>query len=439
MKKQLSLLLILALLLSLLGCNSESYDDPGHFYYKRTQSLFEGSEGIIAPEVREMKDLRGNTERILQTYLQGPQSDDLESPIPRDTEILEWKMIHSSLHINFSSSFAQLSGVDLTIACACIAKTCMELTDAKTVRIRADGVLLNGSTYVVINEENLKLEDDSLDQLRTELTLYYTDSQRRYLIGHNVSVNLAAQDNVEAYLVEQLITAPEGLGLVSPLPSGTKLLSCRVSDGLCRLDLSKEFDQNAFSQSYAQRTTLFSLVNTLTQLEDVDRVEFYLEGSLMARYQELTISKALVFDESIIGPVRTGMNEYDATLYLANGSELYLAAVPVRIRAAVGITQAEQVVNEILRYQNENGFYSTVPADTVLNSISVNEGLCTIDLSRHFIEETEHLLLSVHSLVASVCALDGIHAALITVDGSRPEGEFGDLFLPATPSSDWYL
>lgn len=439
MKKTTSFFLILSLLLTLWGCGSDPAGDPGHFYYLRTESQFTGPDGIIAPEVRDMSEFQGNVGAILEAYMAGPESSDLESPFPRDAEILDWKIIRSSLHINFSDSFAQLSGVDLTLACACIAKTCMEVTDAHIVRIRANGALLNGSTYITMNEDNLSLMDDSLDKLRTDLTLYYTDSQRRYLIGHSVSVNLANQDNVISYLVEQLLNAPGGLGLVSPLPDGTNLLSCRVSDGLCTLDLSQEFEQHAFPQSYAQRTTLLSLVNTLTQLDDVDRVEFYLEGNLMARYQELTISKALVYDESIIGPVRTGMNEFDATLYLANGSELYLAAVPVRIRSAAGISQAEQVVTQILDYQNENGFYSTVPVGTVLHSLTVEDGLCTIDLSSEFMKETEHLLLSVHSLIASVCALDGIDQALILVDGSRPEGEFGDLFLPASPSSNWYL
>lgn len=439
MKKWLSFLLIFSLLLPTWGCGSDAIKNPGNFYYRRIESQFEGTDGIIAPEIRDVGNLRGDIGAILQAYMSGPESDELESPFPRDTEILEWKMISSSLHINFSDSFSQLSGIDLTVACACIAKTCMELTDADTIRIRADGALLNGSTYIIMTEDNLNLVDDSIDKLRTELTLYYTDSQRRYLIGHNISVNLAAQENVVSYLVEQLLTAPQGLGLVSPLPSSTRLLSCRIADGLCTLDLSQEFDQNAFAQSYAQRTTLLSLVNTLTQLEQIDRVEFYLEGNLMARYQELTISKALVYDESIIGPVRTGMNEFDATLFLANGSELYLAAVPVRVRSTAGISQAEQVVIQILSYENENGFYSTVPKDTVLNSIHVEDGLCTIDLSRHFIDDTEHLLLSVHSLIASVCALEGIEKALITVDGVRPEGEFGDLFLPASPSSDWFL
>lgn len=439
MRKLTALLLLSALLLSLAGCAEPGPVQPGQFYYLRATPQFSGEEAMIVPETRELLGMQDDLDKILQAYLQGPLSDTMQSPFPRDTTIVEWKMIHSSLHLNFSKQLAQLSGVDLSLACACVAKTCMELTDAQTVRIRADGALLNGSTYIVMHKSNLLLADDSLDQLRTELTLYYTDSQRRYLLVHTQAVNLADQEDIASYLVGQLLNPPEAKGLVSPLPEGTRLLSCRISDGLCTLDLSQEFEQNAFSQSFAQRTTLLSLVNTLTQLEDVQRVEFYLEGSLMARYQELTLSNALVFDESAIGPVRTGMNEYDATLYVSNGSALYLAAVPLRIRAVAGISQAEQVVQQLLDYRNPNGFQSTIPAGTRLRSLEITDGLCTIDLSGAFLSDTEQLPLRVHAIVASVCALDGIDQVLLTVEGSSPKGEYGALFVPLAPSSDWFL
>lgn len=439
MKRILSFLLTLILLLPLSACGSDGPQDPGNFYYLRTEAQYEGTDGIIAPEERELKDLRDDIGALLKEYLQGPSDKALESPFPRDTTLLDWQMIRGSLHLNLSDSFAQLSGIDLSLACACLARTCLELTQASTIRIRADGAMLNGSTYVILSNDNLFLSDDSLDKLRTDLTLYYTDENRRYLLGHNISVNLAAQDDVVSYLVEQLMTAPSGMGLVSALPSGTKLLGSRISDGVCTLDFSMDFELNAFSQSYAQRTTLLSLVNTLTQLESIEKVEFHIEGSLMARYRQLNISKALVFDESIIGPVRTGVNEFDATLYLSNGSELYLAAIPTRIRSAASVSQAESVVAQLIAYHNDNGFFSTIPENTQLHSVTVEDGLCTIDLSAEFLSDTDQLRLSVRSIVASVCALEGIDRAQITVDGQTPGGDYQDLFQPLTPNSNWYL
>lgn len=439
MKRILPFILILSMILFATACSAEKPLDPGDFYYRRIDTGFQSTDGVVAPETRELQGIRGDLDALLQSYFSGPTSAFLESPFPRDAVLLDWSMTDSTLNLNFNDSFAQLSGVDLTIACACICRTVFGLTDAQTILIHANGTPLDGNPYIEIGIDTLTYEDDSLDRLLTDLTLYYPDAERRYLIGHSVSINLAAQTDAISYLVEQLKDAPDGMGLVSPLPAGTKLLNATVTDGLCVLDFSPEFESNGFFQSHAQRTTLLSLVNTLTQLDTIDRVEFYLEGNLMARYRQLNISTALVFDESVIGPVRTGVNEFDATLYLSNGSELYLASVPTRIRSTAAIPQAELVVKQLLSYQNPNGFYSTIPAGTVLNRLTIEDGLCCIDLSGDFLKETNHLTLSVRSIVASVCALEGIDTVLITIDGEIPVGNYTEYFLPQSPRSDWYL
>lgn len=435
MKRILSLLLCLALMT---GCSPQPRD-PGNFYYRRARNEFQGDQGVIAPEERELEGIREDLGALLEEYFAGPVTSQLESPFPRDTKLLDWNMSGTNLQLSLSQEFAQLSGVDLTIACGCILRTFTELTQAKSIRIHADGALLNGSAYLHLNQDSLHLADDSLDKLRTDLTVYYASADRRYLVGQSISVNLTEQSDIIAYLVEQLTAPPAGVGLVSPLPEGTQLLDAAISDGICSLNFNAEFQNNAFSQSFAQRTTLLSLANTLTQLEEIKGVEFQVDGSLLARYRQLHLSEALVFDESAIGPVRTGMNEFDATVYVSNGSEQYLAAVPIRVRQLPGISQAELVVEQLIEYRNDNGFESPIPQGTVLNHLTIENGLCTVDLSEEFLDAGERLPQAVHAVVASVCALDGVEQARITIDGQTPKGGYGDLFEPLEPSSNWYL
>ena len=437
MKKCLIFLLTAALLLALSSCGAGQAKDPGNFYYRRTEPEYLGSEGIIASEIRDLSDLRGDLGKLLEAYLLGPQSDHLQSPFPRDTRLIEWKHENDVLKITLSEEFAQLSGIELTVACGCIARTFLELTDVSAVQLQVQDALLNSNPFITMARDTLSLSDDGIEKLRTDLTLYYTDEDRRYLIGHTISVNLAALDNVETYLVEQLKTAPSGMGLVSPLPSGTKLLSCSISNGVCVLNFSGEFESNGYSESYAQRTTLLSLVNTLTQLDHIDRVELQLEGTLMVRYRQFNISKALIFDESAIGPVRTGVNEFDSTLYLCNGSSAYLSAVPARIQYTTGISQAELVVNNLLTYQNPNGFYTPIPSATKLNSVKTVDGLCTVDLSQEFLS-SEDLILSARAVCASVCDLEGIDSVQILIDGTVPADVPTYLFEPMTPDPNWF-
>lgn len=438
MKKWICILLCAAVGLSLFACGSSSAKDPGNFYYRRIEPKYLGTEGIIAPESRELFSLREDLQAMLELYFLGPQSSDLESPFPRDTALLDWSLENGVLQLELNDAFTQLTGIELTVACGCIARTFLELPDITAVRIFVEGALLNGESAVTLTKASLQLADDGIDKLRTDLTLYYTDDDRRYLIGQNLSINLAGQSDIVAYLIEQLQTAPTGLGLVSPLPKNTKLLGSTIENGVCTLDFSSEFETNAFSDSYAQRTTLLSLVNTLTQLENIDRVEFQLDGTLLARYRQINISKALVFDESAIGPVRTGVNEFDATLYLCNGSSMYLTAVPARIRYTTGISQPELVVSTLLSYQNSNGFYTLIPEDTQLLDVTVADGACTVNLTVEFLSSS-NLTLAVRAICASVSALDGINSVQILIEGGVPQTESADLFEPLTPDWDWFV
>jgi len=438
MKKRLiCLLLALGLFLSLAACDASTPQDPGNFYYRKIETDYLGTDGIIAPELRNLAEI-DNIGQLLELYFQGPQTPDLEAPFPRDTKVLDWSFENQVLHMTLNKTFAQLSGIELTVACGCISRTFLELTDASTVQISAADALLGAEESITMTSESLQLMDDAIDKLRTDLTLYYTDEDRRYLIGQTLSINLAAQDDIVGYLVEQLKTAPTGMGLVSPLPKNTKLLDSTIESGVCTLNFSSEFESKAFSDGIAQRTTLLSLVNTLTQLEDIDRVEFRLEGNLLVRYHQINISKALIFDESIVGPVRTGVNEFDATLYVSNGSALYLSGVPCRIRYTTGISREELVINTLLSYQNNNGFYSVIPESTKLLGVITEEGICTVNLSGEFLT-AKNLPLAVHSICASICALEDIQSVQVRIDGKIPENHTPELFEAMQPEPDWFV
>lgn len=439
MKRLLGILLCLTLLLPLSGCGENSYQTPGNFYYYRPGAAENAEEIAIVPEQRELAGMSGDIEALLYAYLSGPESKDLESLIPRDTKLVAWQVSGNTLYLNFSEDFAALSGVELSVACACVAKTFLELVPVENVRIRANDALLDGEKAITLSESSLSLYDDSVDQLHSVLTVYYSDQPGRYLIGQELSINLAAQEDVIPLLIEALTEPAEDSGLVSALPRGTKLLNYSINDGLCTVNFSAEFESNASSRCEAQRLSLMCVVNTLCQLEDIDQVEFCIEDNLLVQYGLLSIPAPLVWEEGIIGPVRTGVNEFDATLYLSNGSEQYLTPVPTRIRQSSGISQAEMVIRALVDYTPANGFSGTVPSETRVNSAAIVNQICYIDLSADFLSSNQNIPLSVHSIVASVCALEGISKVQITIENTSPGGDLAEYFLPLSPSPDWFV
>ena len=82
--------------------------------------------------------------------------------------------------------------------------------------------------------------------------------------------------------LDELLAGPtdderDGAGLFSTVPIGTELLDLNLVDGLATIDLSSEFESGGGSLSMMSR--IAQVVFTATQFENVDRVEFWLDGA----------------------------------------------------------------------------------------------------------------------------------------------------------------
>ena len=78
--------------------------------------------------------------------------------------------------------------------------------------------------------------------------------------------------------VRALLTVGPGGDIFSVIPRGTKLISLQVESGLATLDLSHEFTDDFHGGSDQESIALGSLVRTLTQFENIDRVQILVEG-----------------------------------------------------------------------------------------------------------------------------------------------------------------
>ncbi len=175
MKKLLSLLLILATLLAIAGCQkppqAEDPDQPVRFYYCRTGELpFGSADSVITHEVRSGVGLLPDSQLLLSEYLKGPESEDLASPFPYGLQLLSLREKNGIIYVTLSDDFAALSGLDLTLACVCLAKTAGELQEAKYVIIKAKTLPLAGNKQILISLDNLLFLDDSATNPPTTTT-----------------------------------------------------------------------------------------------------------------------------------------------------------------------------------------------------------------------------------------------------------------------------
>jgi germination protein M len=142
---------------------------------------------------------------------------------------------------------------------------------------------------------------DSADK-SVKVTLYFPNADGTGVIATDRTVVVKNLETIKA-MFKELETPPTGLE--KPLPKGTILLGATVStDGVATINLSPEFQKNFGGGSTGEQMTMYSIVNTLTTLENVKSVQFLLDGKNQdGILGNLDTSKPLKRNESLIKKV----------------------------------------------------------------------------------------------------------------------------------------
>ncbi len=118
--------------------------------------------------------------------------------------------------------------------------------------------------------------DPKPSQDKVSFTLYFGDQQAMYLKGEERTVT--KNGNLAELMVNELIKGPQSKDSVVTIPKETKLLSLEITGGVAYVNFSKEIKTNHWGGSAGETMTVFSVVNTLTQLQEINKVQFLIEG-----------------------------------------------------------------------------------------------------------------------------------------------------------------
>lgn len=445
MKRLLGALLCGALLLGLSGCRPASDSggemlQPVAFYYETVMdenTAWAGS--AIAPEIRDLGPETLPAEEILNLYLEGPTAETLQLPFPQEVALESAELTNGTLTLTFNEAYASLSGVQLTLANACLVYTMTQFAGVDSVLVQTTGSMLTDQLSSPLRAENFLLEDDSATNDQVTVKLYFSDENGRYLVEETRSSFFASEADIPAYILRQLLNGPEGERALAVLPEGTDLLGVQVAGGLCTVDFSGEFLENR-PQSYAQaRMAVLSVVNSLTELSEIESVRILCDGQSIDMGYFLDLSKALYRDETAFYK-QTGSQLYDANLYLTLDGWEVLAPVPVQVRRIANRELALDVLNALVAFEGLNGYENPIPKGTLVLDLTTAGGLCHVAFNSVFAlcgEDETQAAQAVHAVVSTLCALDGIERVEIEINDGKLTGI--DLSAPLTAEADWVL
>ncbi len=128
--------------------------------------------------------------------------------------------------------------------------------------------------------------------------LYFSDRDGYLVVEKREVPN---NDQLLETVVRELVSGPADPNLMETIPEGVEVRSVRLSNGVAIADFSREIETNHWGGSLGESITVYSIVNTLCQFDDVESVEINVEGQPIETLAgHLDLSRPLKANQNLV-------------------------------------------------------------------------------------------------------------------------------------------
>lgn len=237
-------------------------------------------------------------ESLVSELLSGPEEDGLNRISPEGTELIDWTLEDGTLSLEFSEEYAALCGADRTLADYCLTLTLCQLEQVDKVCIlegsgKPEGRELDPADVIFTGAEE--------EPRQISVALYFPRALGKGLGFETRELTLTENDDLYVMIVEALAKGPTDPDLQTYLPNSGVLLNTWVDDGVCYVNFSSDFLIHAPGEERERNLLLYSVVDTMGNLDAVTAVQILVEGDRLPEFGGVETSLPLEPDFGLLG------------------------------------------------------------------------------------------------------------------------------------------
>lgn len=232
-------------------------------------------------------------EMIIQNLINGASNPKNENIMDKKTRLNFIEKQDDGIVVDFSEDFLSGDQTRNTLAVYAVVKTLCQLPGISSVKVTVESEELlgpDGNRLGFLSGDDINLEKDK-DSIETKYVgLYFADSETGLLVKEMHAIKITDTQPIERYVVNEIIKGPKSSVLKPTLSSDTSVISVETTDGTCFVNFGANFISRNSGTEEKENAAVYSIVNSLTGLENVNNVQFLVDGKKISSFGTKTIS-----------------------------------------------------------------------------------------------------------------------------------------------------
>lgn len=303
-KMIIALVLLLAIAGIVLGLRSMNDDNAENaltldlFFFNDTSSSLVAENQKIKYSADE--DIR---EKIIDAIIKGSSNSKNVKIVDKNTKLNSIEKKSQGIVVDFSSEFLSGDQTKNVLAAYAIVKTLCQIPGVTSVKVTVNSQELigpDGNRLGFLSGEDINLEKDINNSEIKYVVLYFADSKTSELVKEVRTIKITDTQPIEKYIINELIKGPANSSLQAVLSPDTSVISVQTTDGTCFINFNSNFVSRNSGTTEKENLAIYSIVNSLTELEHVNNVQFLVDGKKISSFGKNSISGTFYRNKGLI-------------------------------------------------------------------------------------------------------------------------------------------
>ncbi|MCR4694800.1 MAG: GerMN domain-containing protein [Pseudobutyrivibrio sp.] len=259
------------------------------------------------------------------------------------------------------------------------------------------------------------------NQESSKYKIYYLNTEKTGIIPIEYEYKNADASAMVEEAIEEMHNSTDNVEYIPSIPSGVQVKEYVFDENNLSIYLEGDY---AAMDMYTEILVRAAIVKTLTMIDGVSSVTFYLNGEPLKNSNDDIVGAmtANMFVDDF-GQETDSLFSTTLTLYFASADGASVVAEKRQVYYSRSQSPEKLIMDELMDGPVSEDLLKTIPDSTKINSISVSDdGVCIVNFDSSFetavLNVTENA--TIYSIVNSLTELDTINQVQILVNGEMP-------------------